>query len=160
MRKHIRTWTMKAILASVLVSAPAASLAQGSFGIGIIVGEPTGLSSKIWLNHRSAIDLAAAWSFADETALHLHGDYVTHFYDLIDVSKGSLPLYVGVGGRVKFGENDDFIGIRVPVGLAYIFDGVPVDIFLEVVPLLDVAPDTEFTMNAAIGVRYFFGAAR
>jgi len=64
------------------------------------------------------------------------------------------------GGRIKFGEDDDFIGIRIPVGLAYLFEGAPVDVFLEVVPLLDVAPETEFTLNAAIGVRYFFGAER
>jgi len=155
-KKHVCSW----IVAAILLSAPVASLAQGSFGIGIIVGEPTGVSAKIWLSQRSAIDLAAAWSFADETALHIHGDYVTHFFDLLSVSKGSLPLYAGVGARVKFGENDDYIGIRIPVGLAYLFEGVPLDVFLEVVPLLDVAPDTEFTLNAAIGVRYFFGAKR
>ena len=154
MKKQIRAW----IVIAALFAAPATCLAQGKFGIGIIVGEPTGVSAKIWLGQRSAIDLAAAWSFADEEALHLHGDYVKHFFDLIDVSKGSLPLYVGIGGRVKFGENDDFIGVRIPVGLAYLFEGIPLDVFLEVVPLLDVAPDTEFTLNAAIGVRYFFGA--
>jgi hypothetical protein len=31
-----------------------------------------------------------------------------------------------------------------------------VDIFLEVVPILDLAPKTDFKINAAIGARYFF----
>ena len=145
-------------LAALLLLAPGASLAQGSFGLGIIAGEPTGLSAKIWWSQRSAIDLAAAWSFQDETALHLHGDYVAHFFDLIPVSKGSLPLYAGVGGRVKFGEHDEFVGIRVPVGLAYLFEGVPVDAFVEIVPILELTPETELRLNAAIGARYFFGS--
>ena len=148
-------------LPALLLLAPGASLAQDSgFGLGIIAGEPTGLSAKIWLSQRSALDLAAAWSFQDETALHLHADYVAHFFDLIKVSKGKLPLYAGVGGRVKFGEHDEFVGIRVPVGLAYLFAGVPVDAFVEIVPLLELTPETELRLNAAIGARYFFGSGK
>ncbi|MBP2681688.1 MAG: hypothetical protein H6Q78_1551, partial [Candidatus Krumholzibacteriota bacterium] len=46
---------------------------------------------------------------------------------------------------------------RVPVGLTYIFDGAPLDIFFEIVPILDLIPDTEFDANAAIGIRFYFG---
>jgi hypothetical protein len=31
------------------------------------------------------------------------------------------------------------------------------DFFFELVPILDLAPSTDFGMNAAIGIRYFFG---
>jgi hypothetical protein len=74
------------------------------------------------------------------------------------VDKGRLPFYYGIGGRIKFAENnnDDFIGVRVPFGLAYIFATAPVDIFFELVPILDLAPDTDFDFNAALGARYFF----
>jgi len=77
---------------------------------------------------------------------------------LIQVDKGRLPFYYGIGGRMKFSENnnDNFIGVRVPFGLAYIFETAPVDIFFELVPVLDLAPDTDFDFNAALGVRYFF----
>ena len=40
--------------------------------------------------------------------------------------------------------------------LNYIFETSPFDVFLEVVPVLDLAPDTEFDFNAAIGARFFF----
>ena len=142
-------------LLGVMILAGVAA-AQGNFGLGIILGEPTGVSAKLWLTERTAIDAAAAWSFSDEAALHLHADYLFHNFDLISVEKGRLPVHFGIGGRVKF-EDDSKLGVRIPVGLTYIFDGAPMDIFFEVVPILDLAPDTDFSANAAIGVRYFFG---
>lgn len=142
------------MLAVVLIAGSAS--AQGRFGIGVIVGEPTGVSGKLWLTERTAIDGAAAWSFSDEAALHLHADYLFHNFDLIEVEKGRFPVYFGVGGRVKF-EDDSKFGVRIPVGIAYIMEDAPLDFFLELVPLLDLVPDTDFNFNAAIGVRFFFG---
>jgi hypothetical protein len=130
--------------------------AQGNFGLGIIVGEPTGVSAKLWLTDRTAVDAAAAWSFSDEAAFHLHADYLFHNFDLISVEQGRLPVHFGIGGRVKF-EDDSKFGVRIPIGLTYIFDGAPLDVFFEVVPILDLVPDTEFTANGAVGIRYFFG---
>jgi len=131
--------------------------AQHDFGLGIIVGEPTGLSGKLWLGKTTAIDGAVAWSFEGEDAFHLHMDYLLHSFDLIRVDKGKLPLYYGIGGRIKFDEEDNArVGLRIPVGLEYIFTGERVDIFLEIVPLLDLIPDTDFSLNGGIGVRYFF----
>jgi hypothetical protein len=129
---------------------------QGNFGIGIIVGEPTGVSAKLWLTERTAVDMAAAWSFSDEEAFHLHADYLLHNFDLINVEQGRLPIHFGIGGRLKF-EDESRFGVRIPVGLTYIFDSAPIDIFFEVVPILDLIPDTDFTANAAIGARFYFG---
>jgi len=128
-----------------------------TFGLGIIVGEPTGISFKIGRTGRNAIDAAIAWSLSDDNGLQLQGDWLYHNFDLIPVERGRLPFYVGIGGRVRFREGrDDDIGIRIPVGLNYIFESSPFDAFLEVVPILDLAPDTEFDLNAAIGARFFF----
>jgi len=148
----------RSLIASVIIVSVlgAAAAAQGSFGLGIIVGEPTGVSGKLWMTERSAIDAAAAWSFSDESALTLVADYLLHNFDLIDVEKGQLPIYFGVGGRVKF-ESESKVGLRIPVGLAYIFEDAPLDAFFEIAPLLDLIPDTDFNINAAIGIRYFFG---
>ncbi len=142
-------------LLGVMILAGSAA-AQGNFGLGIIVGEPTGVSAKLWLTDRTAVDAAAAWSFSDEAAFHLHADYLFHNFDLISVEQGRLPVHFGIGGRVKF-EDDSKFGVRIPIGLTYIFDGAPLDVFFEVVPILDLVPDTEFTANGAVGIRYFFG---
>lgn len=125
------------------------------FGLGIIIGEPTGVSFKYWLHSSGAIDGAAAWSFIDEGAFHIHADYILHNFDLIKVPEGRLPFYYGIGGRIK-ASHDARIGVRVPLGLAYLMTRAPVDIFFEIVPILDLAPKTDFKINAAIGARYYF----
>jgi len=131
-------------------------LAQGDgFGIGIILGEPTGISAKLWLTEKTALDGAVAWSMWDEGAIHIHADFLVHSFNLINVSQGQLPLYFGIGPRVKL-ANDPIVGVRIPVGLAYLFGSAPLDVFFELVPILDLVPGTEFHFNGAIGVRYFF----
>ena len=124
-------------------------------GLGIIIGEPTGFSFKYWTSSNSAIDAAIAWSFIDEGAFHIHADYLLHSFRLINVPEGKLPFYYGIGGRLKT-SSDTQLGVRVPLGLAYLFQSAPVDIFLEVVPILDFIPKTDFKINAALGARYFF----
>ena len=42
------------------------------------------------------------------------------------------------------------------MGIEYLFAEKPMDLFFEVVPIIDVTPRTELNMNAAVGVRYFF----
>lgn len=146
------------VLLVLLVAFAGPAAAQGSgVGLGVIVGEPTGLSLKFWQSRTSAIDIAGAWSFANETAFHLHGDLLLHKFDLIRVDKGQLPFYFGVGARVKFTDNDTLVGIRIPLGLDYLFGGgTPLDIFFEVVPIVDVAPSTDASLNGSLGLRYWF----
>lgn len=124
-------------------------------GLGIIVGEPTGISFKYWTSSTTAFDAALAWSFIDEGAFHIHGDYLFHNMRLISVPEGKLPFYYGIGARIKT-ANDTKLGVRVPLGLAYLFQNAPIDIFLEIVPILDLTPKTDFGINAALGARYFF----
>ena len=87
----------------------------------------------------------------------LYGDYLWHAFDLFKVEEGWLPLYYGIGGRLELVERgDDHVGIRVPVGLSYIFPSRRVDLFMEIVPRLDLTPDTNFDTGGAIGARYYF----
>ena len=72
------------------------------------------------------------------------------------MTEGSLPFYYGIGGRIRFDEEDSRIGARIPLGLDYLFEGSRFDLFLELVPILDLAPETELNLNAGLGARYFF----
>ena len=133
------------------------SRAQNELGIGVILGEPTGLSAKQWLSAEHAIDAAVAWSFSNDTRIQVHGDYLyhrVHFFNA-DEYEGRIPFYFGIGGRAIFGEDDNTIGARFPLGIGKTLDNAPVELFLEIVPILDVAPDTDFDLNGAIGVRYY-----
>lgn len=143
--------------ATLAVSGPAAHAAGGNFGLGVILGEPTGISAKLWMTRTNALQFGVAWSFSGDTELHVQGDYLMHFFNVIDVDKGRLPLFAGLGGRIRVrDEADNKVGLRIPVGLAYHFASAPFDIFGEIVPILDLAPDTDFEMEGAIGAHFYF----
>ncbi|MFQ5722205.1 MAG: hypothetical protein ACE5GI_06915 [Candidatus Aminicenantales bacterium] len=142
------------ILIILLISSRAAAQERG-FGAGIILGEPTGLSFKSWISSKTAVDFGLAWSFGREDSFHLHGDYLIHNFKLLKAEKGKLVLYYGIGGRLK-AEKKNRVGIRIPVGLVYLIEKAPLDIFFELAPLLDLAPATEVGFNAGLGIRYYF----
>ena len=130
-------------------------------GFGVIVGEPTGITAKHWLDETTAIDLAFGASFEGRTSLHLHGDYLWHNFTVFPVDQGQLPIYYGVGARYKdnraqSGNTRDKFGIRVPVGVAYHLENRPLELFAELVPILDLTPRTRVSLNAAVGFRIYF----
>jgi len=144
------------LIAGVFIILTNLTLSQSrGFGLGIVLGEPTGLSAKLWTGSSNAFDFAAAWSFKGDGHLLLQADYVWHSFDLIRVSSGRLPLYYGIGGRVIFAD-DPLVGVRIPVGLNYQFATAPIDIFVEIVPILDLIPSTDFDLGGGLGVRFWF----
>lgn len=150
------------MLALLVVPAAEVQAQRSGAGLGIIVGEPTGLSAKFWQSRRAAVDFAAAWSFEGDDAFHLHGDVIWHKFDLFNVDEGDLAFYYGIGARVRFyGDNDDEddvdLGLRIPLGLDYMFGGgTPLDLFFELVPILELTPETDVSLNASLGLRYWF----
>ena len=152
-----RLHLIPAVVCIVFSSLSGLLMAQeGGTGIGIILGEPTGISFKTWISDRSAIDAGAAWSFPGAGAFHTHVDYLWHNFSIIKLPEGKMPLYFGLGGRMKVSGRDVFLGARVPIGLAYIFVGDRLDVFVETVPVMNLFPATGFDLNAAIGIRFFF----
>ncbi|MBN2367285.1 MAG: hypothetical protein JXL67_14035 [Calditrichaeota bacterium] len=124
-------------------------------GLGVILGEPTGVSMKTWMSNNTAVDGALAWSFGREDAMHIHLDYLFHKWNAIRLDRSTIPVYYGIGARFKFQEDSRF-GVRFPLGITLFIREAPIDLFLEVVPILDLAPGTDFDINAAIGARYYF----
>ena len=131
---------------------------ESGFGIGVVVGEPTGISLKLWRGKYRAICGAAGWSLAGEKHFHINGDYIFHNFELIKLEKGKLPIYYGFGGRIKAKEGSNTeIGVRIPLGMDYFIPDTPLDIFFELVPTLDVIPETDVDINFGLGIRFFFG---
>jgi len=129
---------------------------DSGFGIGLYLGEPTGIGMKGWVSPNGAIAGAMAWSFAGNGHLHIHVDYERHSFKLINVEKGKLPVYYGIGAKIVF-QDDPVFGARIPLGINYIFDDAPLDLFAEIVPGMELIPETEFDLAGGVGIRYFFG---
>lgn len=122
-KKIFSTLFLTAFLIAFSSSIGYAQNNKGDVGLGVILGEPTGLSLKSWNNQNTAFDLGLAWSFAgNNDAIHVHADYLWHKW--LNVDSGSLAFYYGIGGRVVF-ANDAKAGLRVPFGLAYLTPDAP-----------------------------------
>ncbi|MGK0290095.1 MAG: hypothetical protein ACI86H_001550 [bacterium] len=142
------------VISSILIMGSAHAQSRG-FGVGAILGDPTGITAKYWLNKKSALSTGLGWSSGKTSKVHWYGDYLIHNYRLFRLKKGKLPVYYGIGLRMK---SDDEIkgGVRVPLGIAYQFENYPLDVLAEIAPILELFPSTKFTASGGIGLRYFF----
>ncbi len=138
---------------------------RGPFGLGAMYGMagPSirylgGITAKYFLDETHAFDGAILRRFDEnKDDWYIWADYLYHFRSLIPVERGELPVYIGIGGRVQIQEsNEDKVGVRFPVGLAYEFAGAPIDVFLEVTPIWEVQFGSDFDIEGGVGVRFFF----
>jgi hypothetical protein len=138
------------------------------FGLGVIIGEPAGISAKLWTSTYTAFDFGLGWSMGGDrmgrydyyyngtNRVHVHMDYLWHSFDAIHSSE-RFPLFYGIGVRMNNGAGyDASAAIRGVVGIAWLPREAPIDIFLELVPMLQLSPASNFGIDAGVGVRYFF----
>lgn len=150
----------------IILSKPIAAQDKG-FGLGIIVGEPTGLSAKLWTSNVNAFDFGLGLSVGGDrisfkgnynngSRVHFHMDYLWHSFNAISSSE-KFPLYYGLGGRFNSGGGyDGSFGVRGVFGIAWFPRATPIDIFFELVPVLQITPSLGFGIDAGLGIRYFF----
>ena len=143
------------IVITVLAGTAGAQSSDRKIGIGAMLGDPTGVSFSYWTGPTRSFAGASAWVFHGDASLHLHMDYLFHRFDIIEYTQGSLPLYYGIGGRLLF-DNQDKVGIRFPLGIAYHFEHEPLEVFFEIVPILELMPATGLSGNGGVGIRYYF----
>ena len=156
MRKIIIIFTCT-IISVALMTAAGEAAERKKWGLGVIAGQPTGFTLKFMLDDISAIDAGVGWSTSGDDEFAAYGDYLYHIYDLFGAAKGQLPLYFGGGlSYIKRDSRDDKFGVRIPIGVEYLFERVPLGAFGEVVPVLNISPDTEFDLQGGIGIRFFF----
>ena len=83
-------------------------------------------------------------------------DYLWHSFDAIRSSE-RLPLYYGVGGRLNTGAGyRNSLAIRGVFGLAWMPRSTPLDLFVELVPSLQLTSVTGFAVDAGVGIRWYF----
>ncbi|MBL0058693.1 MAG: hypothetical protein IPP35_06220 [Elusimicrobia bacterium] len=130
--------------------------APRDFGVGAIIGDPTGLTAKYWITGKRAVDMALAWELSgSDDRVEIHADHLWHFDLNVDSMQGRLPLYAGLGGRILTGH-DAQVGVRIPFGICYLFPRIPIELFAEITPLLDFTPDSDTSVNGGVGVRFYF----
>ncbi len=130
---------------------------QKEFGLGIILGSPSGFSGKYWISESNAVDFGMGYSFSGiNNATNFHADYLWHNENVIKVD-AKVPIYYGLGGRLKIRpESSSRLGVRGVLGVTYFPMQIPIDLFFEVVPVFNLVPSTELDIEAGLGFRYYF----
>ena len=158
-------WIRKLVIVAALLCAP--KLARAEVGLGLFLGEPTGIDLKLGLSPRSALDILVGfynhyndWN-DDGTYAHLtylvqplitHGDSVM------------VPLRIGIGGAVfddrgRY-DGDLHLAMRVPFQLGIMFRRTPLEIYFEIAlkaTVIDEGNDHRFLdLDGGVGIRFYF----
>ncbi|MDD8018799.1 MAG: hypothetical protein PHP42_10540, partial [Bacteroidota bacterium] len=92
----------------IFISIQTSNAQQQTFGLGLIIGEPTGISAKLWTSPVNAFDFGLGWSMRGDRMgtnygyynggrnVHFHMDYLWHSFEVIQSSE-RFPLYYGIG---------------------------------------------------------------
>lgn len=133
-------------------------LSQGPaiVGGGIVLGEPTGITAKLWFVETGfGADAAVAWSFSGDASLYMHANGLFHLA-LIETEGGRYVVpYVGLGLATRVGDESS-VGVRLPVGLSLLpFVNLPLEFFAELAPGVGLLPETDPEFGAGLGVRFY-----
>lgn len=148
---------------------------EPSWGIGLILGSPTALSAKHYMANSKAVDMGLAYNIHDYFLLY--GDYLHHFRGVFKTEEkfvNDLTPYVGVGPVLVFDTgNGDYhrrhdrdyfddehgdvaLGVRIPLGIEWISDQIPLGVSLEIAPGIVVLPATDAFIQGGVAARYYF----
>lgn len=140
------------------------------FGIGGILGQPTGATFKYYPHPMHGLTAAVGFGWLDGANFHTHLDYAFHIM-LTKPQHFDLALYFGVGAKFVYwwhrdggtwwyGDRTDRhhagFGLRLPVGVEFNLNKIPLGVFGELAAGLGLFPDIGFFVDGAVGARYYF----
>ena len=131
---------------------------SGGIGIGGQIGEPSGVTLKVYNPGRVSYDFLAAWNLDDFFYLNVHGVYETHLDDQGDFHFFYGPgAFLGLRDRPRDQDDDVVLGISGTFGLNYLIGQA--ELFAQVTPRLSLVPDTDGDVGGGAGVRFYFWRA-
>lgn len=129
-------------------------------GVGVILGDPTGLSANYIFEPNRSVDAAIAYSFDNDDKLYLHSTYLFRNPNRVKLGgAANAGWYYGIGGRFIYEEDvkDNIrLGVRGALGANMNFKKIPIELFAELAPVVDIVKETDFGLDAGIGVRIYF----
>lgn len=148
---------MKYLVVLSILIISCSSFAKSRFGLGLMLGSPTGISAKLLRRSKNPID--AALSFGRD--FEIHSTYLFPQRQRVELDSVRLRWYWGLGGKIKNvdheNKNDElYIGPRASVGLNHYFKKHSLEAFSEAALNIFIAPETGTDIDLSIGLRYYF----
>ncbi|MCB0551519.1 MAG: hypothetical protein KDD19_28395 [Phaeodactylibacter sp.] len=152
---------MSALFVALLVFAFSSGLqAQrpGGVGIGVQLGDPSGLSLNLPTSGRASIDLLAAWDLDNFFFLNGHALFMQPLGSVPELGVFYGPgLFIGVRDRDTRRwdfEDEIYAGLSGTVGLNYFINQF--EIYLRATLRLQLIDKTDGSAGGGLGLRYYF----
>ncbi len=158
------------LIATVLVANQAS--AQGNIGVGMQVGDATGITGKAWLGADDAVQIGLGLQ-----PLHYGGPVLSAdwLHEIVEADREyfHLGLHLGLGAGLgwshggcyrdawgaRWCEDGSFTraSLRVPVGFDVMLAAAPVELFIELIPGVQITPSTgRPELGGVLGGRFYF----
>jgi hypothetical protein len=163
------------LMAVIERSAKATDVGYGrKFGLGVVIGDPTGLSAKWWIAQTNALDFGLGfWGYGVNNRCFNNGTCSGYGYrggtfnmdylwqSNIVRQQAQLDWHVGVGGRAVWvgdcGGDCFAAAARAPIGLDLMFNNPNfLEVFFEIAPSFILVPGFWFEIEGGLGVRFYF----
>ena len=139
--------------------------AQGRFGFGVVVGEPTGIAWKYRMDGTHSLAGIVGVLPSDHLRINVdvlwhsyfrgNADFAVHYGPGIFVGSGHRNLYRIPGGQVVAIDDEATVGFRMAVGVTYTIPRSPVDLFFEIAPAIVIASPAGAVLDYGLGVRVY-----
>ena len=135
------------------------------FGIGIYMGEPTGLAALNFSHRHKSItrQIYISWNIQKDQVRGVLDQVWTVYTSRLEDGT-QFPVYIGGRGWCRINESNTTIGftgfynsfgVGIPVGALYQHQEVGIEGYVELTPVLQILPNIEFGMQAGVGVRFY-----
>lgn len=143
------------LIATALAIPAAAENVGGQLGVGAMLGSPTGVTAKYWVDDMLAIDGGIGYG----NAAVFYADALVNDWRLLPaIQNASTNLYAGVGPRVATDDGGQF-ALRAMVGAGFWPKQAPIELFAEIGPTFKLTPDNRVGVDGGVGLRYYFKVA-
>ncbi|HCD51194.1 MAG TPA: hypothetical protein DEQ34_02005 [Balneolaceae bacterium] len=120
-------------------------------------GTLSGLTAKYGHTDAGAARADLSFLLIDTNLFNLDLYYQLYLNDTdLDIESGDLRPYLAPGINIGFTDatNDLFYGLTFPVGIEYVLEDAPFEVFFETGPYVQINPSQLFGMSGTIGFRY------
>jgi hypothetical protein len=143
-----------------IVLAARATPARADVGIGIFLGDPSGLDLKIGLTNRTGLDLVLGFNTFRDT--HANYGHLTYLVTPV-VAQGDavlVPIRLGIGAALYGGSGDLDFAVRAPLEVALRLRNAPLEFYGELAlafTLFDPHEDAlQADLQGGVGFCVFF----
>lgn len=140
-----------------------------TWGLGAVIGAPTGLSANYFLSESRTIHSTLAYDFGGHDSLQIASHYQWRMNNL-QFEKIKLGWFYGLGARLAFKDHDHDhndkhdhdddgdvdLGPSGTIGLFHEFEEVPLEVFLKGNLTVNLISDTDVDADVMLGLHYNF----